>query len=345
MKQVNKYNLLEMMTILAILATLGSILLTSIHNSKDLNNKVTCLSNLKQIRTIAELHRTDNGELPYSEIWLTDFSFAREYLGEDISLSIFNCPGDEDAAVSSYSDLMYNTSYYYIPTIKQLEQNIEDGLDFGVHGGNLDLLKLLRGGVIYDKSESHHNGAINIVYLFDQGDPDAEEIVSVVETINVVEDPVELPLEVEVIEFEIETIKLVGDNLNFVLSDGNDQVQVSEDGSKWKVKAVYDDGRWEEELWFDMSDVGEIVLFGLGGDDQIQMSSTSVPVFMDGGEGDDQLEGGSGDDTLIGGPGNEQIQGGDGDDTLSGGDGNDYVEGGEGNDTVDGGSGNNDVKD
>ena len=314
----------EIMTVIAVLAVLGSMLMTSIHNSHDLNNKVVCLSNLNQIRNIAELHRQEYGQLPMTNPRLTDFSFAIGFLEDDVSLNIFNCPGDESAMVSSYGDLTQDTSYYFVPTITQLNADLSAGLDLGAEGANLSLITSSQGGIIYDKSESHHNGSINIVYLFDQGAPVALAL-----------GPATPPEP---------GITLDDGTINFIMTDGNDQIQFSEDGDRWKIKAVYNDGEWEEELWFDIDDVVDIRVFGLGGDDQIQMNSSSVPIYMDGGTGDDQLEGGDGDDTIIGGPGNDQIQGGNGDDNLNGGEGDDAVEGGSGDDIVEGGPGNDDVK-
>ena len=89
-----------------------------------------------------------------------------------------------------------------------------------------------------------------------------------------------------------------------------------------------------------------------------------LPVYIDGGAGDDNLTGALGDDTIHGGAGNDTIYGVAGVDTIYGGTGNDriwaespdfvtyhgnlvyagpgddYVRGGDANDTVDGGTGN-----
>ncbi|MEV6342212.1 calcium-binding protein [Actinoplanes sp. NPDC051851] len=61
---------------------------------------------------------------------------------------------------------------------------------------------------------------------------------------------------------------------------------------------------------------------------------TSVPLYADGG---------SGDDTLIGGSGRDQLKGGTGADTIKGRDGRDSLAGGAGNDVLDGGSGGDQI--
>ncbi len=92
-----------------------------------------------------------------------------------------------------------------------------------------------------------------------------------------------------------------------------------------------------------VADVNGLVVYGLGGDNVITVSSeVSVPVTLRGGPGNDTLTGGSGDDVLSGGEGNDCLFGGGGNDTLSGGrslgdDDNDTLDGGAGNDSLEGG--------
>ena len=122
--------------------------------------------------------------------------------------------------------------------------------------------------------------------------------------------------------------------------NGEDQIQVSDDGSKWKVKAVFEKGKSEQEKWFKKSDVDEVHVITYGGKDQIQLQGLTIPTKVEAGAGEDQIEGGYGADTIDGGTGKDQIQGNDGDDTLYGGDGDDDIKGGDGNDTLAGNDGN-----
>jgi Ca2+-binding RTX toxin-like protein len=67
---------------------------------------------------------------------------------------------------------------------------------------------------------------------------------------------------------------------------------------------------------------------GLGGDDVIDASAVaagSIPLTLDGGDGDDVLLGGAGDDVLLGGAGDDVLIGGPGTDTLDGGSGDNVV--------------------
>ena len=67
---------------------------------------------------------------------------------------------------------------------------------------------------------------------------------------------------------------------------------------------------------------------GLGGDDVIDASAVaagSIPLTLDGGDGDDVLLGGAGDDVLLGGAGDDVLIGGPGNDTLDGGSGDNVV--------------------
>jgi Ca2+-binding RTX toxin-like protein len=73
---------------------------------------------------------------------------------------------------------------------------------------------------------------------------------------------------------------------------------------------------------------------GYRGNDTIDASALTDPVYLFGERGDDVLIGGTGDDTIFGGPGNDVLFGGDGHDWLSGMDGDDTLFGGDGDDTL-----------
>ena len=172
MKRQNVFSMVEVMVVFAITATLISILVTSIKTSKDVALKATCMSNISQIRNYAELYRKDNNNLPYSEIWLTDFSWVEPYTNPN-ALAVFNCPGDDDALeLTSFNQLRYSTSYFYVPSATQMSKNIQDGQLYGVLENNIPDLALSQDAAIYDKSSMHHNGSINIAYLFKSDDPD-----------------------------------------------------------------------------------------------------------------------------------------------------------------------------
>ncbi|EDM72427.1 type I secretion target repeat protein [Roseobacter sp. AzwK-3b] len=77
------------------------------------------------------------------------------------------------------------------------------------------------------------------------------------------------------------------------------------------------------------------------GDDSVTAGAGNDSVLGD--AGNDVLDGGAGNDTLDGGADNDAVTGGAGDDSLLGGDGSDTLAGGEGNDTLDGGAGDDDI--
>ena len=70
---------------------------------------------------------------------------------------------------------------------------------------------------------------------------------------------------------------------------------------------------------------GRIVAFGLGGNDDIDLSLSRVAVRADGGEGNDVVLGGRLSDALFGGNGADLVAGGLGADSINGGAGNDIV--------------------
>ena len=67
--------------------------------------------------------------------------------------------------------------------------------------------------------------------------------------------------------------------------------------------------------------------------DLVGLDAVDVPVFADGGSGDDAIWGGSGPNSLAGGDGVDRLDGGRRDDRLDGGEGDDLLIGGMGSDT------------
>jgi hypothetical protein len=84
---------------------------------------------------------------------------------------------------------------------------------------------------------------------------------------------------------------------------------------------------------------GHIIAYGLGGDDDIQVSgSVELDAWLFGDGGNDRLKGGAGASLLLGGDGDDQLLGGKGRSILVGGRGEDRLVGGSGEDILIGGS-------
>ncbi|WP_341929606.1 S8 family serine peptidase, partial [Methyloversatilis discipulorum] len=81
------------------------------------------------------------------------------------------------------------------------------------------------------------------------------------------------------------------------------------------------------------SNLGDLSIFALGGNDELGATTTND--LLDGGDGNDILVGDNGSVA----PGADWLQGGAGHDLLGGGDGSDYLTGGSGNDELHGGNG------
>jgi len=78
-------------------------------------------------------------------------------------------------------------------------------------------------------------------------------------------------------------------------------------------------------------------------DFQFDQGGIPLPMFVEGGPGDDTIIGSTVADTLDGGDGNDTIDGGDGDDVINGGIGDDVIRGGRGNDTIRGNAGKDQI--
>jgi hypothetical protein len=114
---------------------------------------------------------------------------------------------------------------------------------------------------------------------------------------------------------------LVAGDLVVVGSDGSDEIEIHD--AKHGLKVLID-GVSQGVF---PADVGQVIAYGLGGDDTIRAGSVRKPVRFFGGDGDDRLIGGRSDDILLGGLGNDWLRGVQGDDLLIGGLGSDRLRG------------------
>jgi Ca2+-binding RTX toxin-like protein len=79
---------------------------------------------------------------------------------------------------------------------------------------------------------------------------------------------------------------------------------------------------------------GRIILSAGAGNDVVKLKKVMVPVFFDGGAGNDTITGTAFNDVLVGGDGDDRITGGGGRDILIGGAGADRLAGGAGDDVL-----------
>jgi Ca2+-binding RTX toxin-like protein len=137
----------------------------------------------------------------------------------------------------------------------------------------------------------------------------------------------------------------------------NDNISLTESGSNIVVKAGT-----ATVGTFATSSVKSIAIDAGKGNDIVTNSlTTSLPMtvtgglgndtittgagadFIHGNAGNDSVLGGAGNDTIIGDAGNDTESGGAGDDSILGGGNNDSLLGGDGNDTIDGSAGNDTI--
>jgi large repetitive protein len=118
--------------------------------------------------------------------------------------------------------------------------------------------------------------------------------------------------------------------LEIVGTQAADNIIVTDGNGQFRVTTSFLAG---PPLTFNGGGVQSIHILGLGGNDNIVIAGNiSIPAFIEGGDGNDQITSGAGNDLVLAGAG---------DDSVSAGDGNDIVIGGGGNDNLDGGTGSN----
>ena len=90
---------------------------------------------------------------------------------------------------------------------------------------------------------------------------------------------------------------------------------------------------------FDLVSVSRIEFKGWAGDDHIAIvNEIAVPMILDGGAGNDNLNGGRGNNILLGGPGDDDLRGSINRDILIGGEGSDRLQAGSNDDLLIGGT-------
>lgn len=142
------------------------------------------------------------------------------------------------------------------------------------------------------------------------------------------------------------TLRVAGDvdadnTIIVSLNDAGDQVQVNINS--------------EAAQFFTLADVKRIIVRGRNGNDTLGVDEARgglgrILVYMEGGDGNDEIgtglerdiiNGGKGDDFLHDAGGNNIVSGGDGTDNIITSDGNDWISGGPGDDTIDAFNGRN----
>lgn len=110
------------------------------------------------------------------------------------------------------------------------------------------------------------------------------------------------------------------------------------------ARAVITLGNKNDSVKEDVSQGGNpLPLFVEGGPGDDTITGSPVADVLNGGDGNDTIDGGDGDDVINGGFGDDVINGGDGDDTIRGNAGKDQIDGGDGADDIDGGLGDDHI--
>src|SRR5687767_6478404 len=106
---------------------------------------------------------------------------------------------------------------------------------------------------------------------------------------------------------------LSGSVLTITGDGGNDNMSIVFRGGKMEVR--HGSGTRLLDVRETRS-VRSIVVNGLNGNDNINISKAKVPVRINGSAGDDTIRGGSKNDTLIGGDGDDDLVGNGGNDSM-----------------------------
>lgn len=162
------FSLVELLSVTCIAVAIIALLFPALERAKGMARKTFCKNNLQQMVVTTNLYKADNnGSLPYSSVWLVDFSFLSNYI---TNFDMAVCP-DTDDDVATSADLVGNTSYHYMGSRYDWTKNSTasgDGSEYGFDSTNSDIASLLASKeekVIYDRSDLFHYGMFNVVHL------------------------------------------------------------------------------------------------------------------------------------------------------------------------------------
>jgi Ca2+-binding RTX toxin-like protein len=115
----------------------------------------------------------------------------------------------------------------------------------------------------------------------------------------------------------------------------NDTIQIKPVKGSSQVEVFLKIGTSNTTSLGQFGPTGHIIVLGLGGNDTITVDSQiSLPQYLNGDGGDDNITSGNGPSILIGGDGNDTLTSGNGRDILFGGRGADTLNGGNGDDIL-----------
>ena len=127
--------------------------------------------------------------------------------------------------------------------------------------------------------------------------------------------------------------------LQIIGSSGRDRVRLRQVGQSLRVRTRFGAANTTTQF-FALANVNFIQAHLCDGNDRLSIRGTlGVDMFVDGGEGNDDIETGNGNDLVIDLSGDNVINVAGGDDSVSTGDGNDVVLAGSGNDEIGSGAG------
>ncbi len=160
-----------MLIVLGIIAALFAMLVPGLLRAKEMAKKVYCMNNLNQTFKVIAMYNNDQNVPPYSSIWLVDFSFLTTYIeSTKDKYGIMECPDTSDN-VNSSAELIGGTSYHYMGSRWDWQQNnlaSGDGSEYGFDASNPSIINHLTAReekLVYDKSDTVHYGRFNVVHV------------------------------------------------------------------------------------------------------------------------------------------------------------------------------------